>query len=198
MAEETSVQETTTSSAQETAEQPTKTGLSQKDVDKIVGREKAEAKEAGATAKERELLQALGVQKVEEAQSALTAHREREEANRSEAEKAAKRAEKAEKQLETLQGYQERAERAETALTGYAHSLREGLPESLTTMLDRMDAVDQLEWLTEHRDEYVASDETTTQQPPRRGVDTTPRITPGENVRGRERLASVFGQKYGT
>lgn len=179
-------------------EQPTEARLTQKDIDKIVGREKTQAKEAASVAKERELLEALGVENVGEAQEALTSYRKVQEENQTETDKAVKRAEKAEKQVTDLTGYKERAERSEAALASYATSLQEGLPDSLTTMLDRMDAVDQLEWLTEHREEYVKKEEPKPEVTRFKAPDTTRRAPVEENVTGRERLRQVFGQKYGT
>jgi hypothetical protein len=197
-----------TTPAQETTPEQTPQGdfagapegrLRQKDVDKIVGREKAEAKEAAAAAKEREILEALGTSDLDAAKAAIAAHREREEANRSDLEKARDQLTRSEAKLQQLQGADKRVKELEGIVKGYADSLKEGLPDSIAEMLGGMDVAAQLGWLTKHRDEFVAREEPepNTSGQRRRAPDTTLRTNPDENVRGRERLSLAFGQKYG-
>lgn len=191
VAPETEAQPNGQPNAQPKQEQPKERAFTQDDLNKIAANEKRE----GRTSREAELLEATGAESVDDILEAYTEYQTIQEAVEDEAGKAQKRVSKLEDQVETLKSEKATRERYEAVLTGYAATLREGLPESLTGMLDRLDAVDQLEWLTEHRSEYIRQEEP---QQVRRAVDTTPRITTNNNATGRERLVNVFGQKYGT
>jgi DNA repair exonuclease SbcCD ATPase subunit len=47
----------------------------------------------------------------------------------------------------------EKLERYQSALSGYLEAARDGVPQYVTDLLDRLDPVEQLTWLTEHADE---------------------------------------------
>jgi hypothetical protein len=71
------------------------------------------------------------------------------------AEKHSKRAKELEAESETLQAALEEAQkqtkRVEGALGAYLETAREGLPEHILALLDKLDVVDQLAWLAENR-----------------------------------------------
>ncbi len=188
---ETEAQPQTQAAPKQEQSKETPRAFTQDDLNKIAANEKRE----GRTSRESELLEATGAESIDDILEAYTEYQTIQDAVEDEAAKAQKRVSKLETQVETLKSEKATRERYEAVLTGYAATLREGLPESLTGMLDRLDAVDQLEWLTEHRSEYIRQEEP---QQVRRAVDTTPRITTNNNATGRERLVNVFGQKYGT
>jgi MFS superfamily sulfate permease-like transporter len=72
------------------------------------------------------------------------------------AEKHGKSAETLKAELDTrladLEAVNQRIERAEEALAGYLKAEKEGLPESVLELLEKLDPVDQLAYLTKHRD----------------------------------------------
>jgi molecular chaperone GrpE (heat shock protein) len=49
----------------------------------------------------------------------------------------------------------EKLERYQSALSGYLEAARDGVPQYVTDLLDRLDPVEQLTWLTEHADEMA-------------------------------------------
>lgn len=71
--------------------------------------------------------------------------------------KATERAAQLETQAET-------AERYSAALKKYVNAEREGLPEYITALLDKMDAVDQLEWLATNKASVIQPAQTQTPQ----------------------------------
>lgn len=72
-------------------------------------------------------------------------------------------AEKREKELGEVAPYKERAERYEAALNAQLTKAREGLPKAVLTLLDRLDAAEQLEYIAQNRDELMPKEETETQ-----------------------------------
>lgn len=66
-------------------------------------------------------------------------------------------AEKVQRQLEKVQPKAEKAERYEQALQKHLEAQREGIPEHIGALLDRMDPVDQLEWISENREAIAES-----------------------------------------
>jgi hypothetical protein len=55
-------------------------------------------------------------------------------------------------QLETIPGLQTKAERYEKALNAYLATQRSGLPAHVTVLLDKLDPVDQLEYIAKNRE----------------------------------------------
>lgn len=60
-------------------------------------------------------------------------------------------AEAAEKRATELEPHKAKAERYEASLTKLLTKEREGLPKHITALLDKMDAADQLDYITENR-----------------------------------------------
>jgi len=90
------------------------------------------------------------------------------------AEKAQKKAEDAEAklsefepQIETLTAERDRYAKA---LKSYVDKAREGVPEHLTPLLDKLDPVEQLEYLTENADKLALPSTGSPTNNPRRGV----------------------------
>jgi hypothetical protein len=166
----------------------------QRDVNKAAGAARKDGQGEGARQREQEIADSLGVS-VDEAKDIIEAHREREEANRTQAEKAEKRAEKAEKKLQDLAGASEERDRYKAVVENFAQTQREGLPDAVQALLDNLDPASQLEWLSENRESFVKAEE-----PPARQVRKAPDVTRAngnDQVRGRDRLARAFGNKYG-
>lgn len=69
--------------------------------------------------------------------------------------------------ISELEPVAERAERYEAALRTHLDREREGLPDHITTLLDRMDVAEQLEYIAANRDSLRP-------QAPRPGVPDTP------------------------
>lgn len=61
-------------------------------------------------------------------------------------------AEAAEKRAAEAEPYKTKAERAEAALTKLLEEERKGLPKHVTTLLDKLDPVDQLEYIAKNRE----------------------------------------------
>lgn len=55
------------------------------------------------------------------------------------------------KALEELTSLKERAERYEKTMKAQLEAARKGLPDPITALLDKMDTMDQLEWLAENK-----------------------------------------------
>ena len=68
------------------------------------------------------------------------------------AEQREKEAADALKKIQELEPVQERAERYSQALGKHLETQRAGLPEAITKLLDKLDAVDQLEWLAANKE----------------------------------------------
>lgn len=64
-----------------------------------------------------------------------------------------KLAEDAERRAKEFEPFKTKAERAEAALTKLLEAERKGLPKHVTTLLDKLDIVDQLDWIAENRAE---------------------------------------------
>lgn len=59
-------------------------------------------------------------------------------------------AEKRTKEIDGLKPYKEQAERYNAALLAILKAQRQGLPDHMIELLDRLDPVDQLEWIAKH------------------------------------------------
>lgn len=138
--------------------------FTQEDVNRIAANEKREGRSS--------VLGELGFDDLDELKEAIEAYRTIEAETQTEAEKY-------QKELEKLSPRAEKAERYERALTGYLETEREGLPEHITALLDRMDPVDQLEWIRTNREAITPQE----QRPPRRSPDASVRQAPSDDPR---------------
>ncbi|MCL6437222.1 MAG: hypothetical protein K6T51_01315 [Rubrobacteraceae bacterium] len=111
--------------------------FTQADVSKIAANEKREGRQS--------VLRELGIDDLDELKSIVEDYRAAQEMTQTELEKY-------QKQVEALTPRAEKAERYESALTNILEREREGLPEYIIQLLDRMDPAEQLEYIAEHRD----------------------------------------------
>lgn len=159
--------------------------FSQADVDRIVAerlaREKQAAEKATQKAKEAAEEQALAEQ--QKWQELAGKHGKRAEAL--EADLQARSTE-----AETLKA---KAERYEQALSAQLMALREGLPAHIITLLDRLDPVDQLEYIATNREALVGK-----QQAGGGGVPASPKPKgeSGEISEDERRKQSVSARTY--
>lgn len=93
---------------------------------------------------------------------------EHETAKLSETEKLTKRVAELEGQVKDGETVKERADRLAAALTTHLDQQRKDMPKHVLDLLDKLDVVDQLEWVAKHRDEVVGAGG-------RPGVPATPR-----------------------
>lgn len=86
----------------------------------------------------------------------------------------------------------EKAERYEKALAGYVATLRKTIPANILTLLDKLDVVDQLEWIGANADKVTA--------PPIQGVPGTPKPsgnqTEADKEKARASQATVYKGKF--
>lgn len=151
-------------------------------------REGASEGESKATQK---LLERYGVEKVEDLDAAIQAAKEREDAEKSAADRLSEREGELSTVKEERKSFKERAERAEDALQTYLEKQREGIREEIVPLLDRMDVVDQLSYISEHGEKLRAEPEPEPQT--RRAPDASRRPNPADdNARGRARLSQAF------
>lgn len=136
--------EATADVQQEASPQAEERGFDQKSVNKLVGTARKEARAA--------LLSDLGYENLDELKGAVEAQRTLEEEMSSEAEKL-------QKKLEKLSPKAERADELEKVLTTFLEREREGVPEHIIALLDRMDVTEQLAYLAEHKENLVPQEE---------------------------------------
>ena len=74
----------------------------------------------------------------------------------------------------------------ETALMTYRDALMDGVPASVTTLLEGKDVADQLAWLSEHRSEFVE------QQGRLPGMPATPKPSDGQTMTVQERRKRAY------
>ena len=74
------------------------------------------------------------------------------------AEAAEKRATDAETQLAEMASLPDQVKRYKEALEGYVAKAREGVPDHVQTLLNRLDPVEQLDYLTENIDKFKPGD----------------------------------------
>jgi hypothetical protein len=118
----------------------------QAELKRVGSKEKKQGKSAAETA----LLEKSGAGSIDELITAYTSAQE--VARELEGEQVqAVRSEYEEK----VKGANERAERYEEALKTYLETQRDGVPEHITTLLDSMDVVDQLNYLSKNREALV-------------------------------------------
>lgn len=132
----------------ETAETPApeqeERTFTQKDVNKLAGSARKEARTA--------FLNDLGFEKPEELKAFVEEYRSVQEATKTEADRLRE-------DLETYKPKAERAETLEETLKGYLEREREGVPEHIIPLLDKMDVVDQLAYLSENKANLVPQEE---------------------------------------
>ncbi len=137
--------------------------------------DRAERKAAEKAAKEREAAEAAGLAEQQKFKELADKH-------------AAKVAE-IEPQLATVA---EKAERYEKALTGYLGALRKTVPANILTLLDKLDVVDQLEWIGANADKVAA--------PTTQGIPATPKPagnqTQADKEKARSDQASFYKGKF--
>lgn len=134
-------------SAQESEQAQVQTqGFTQDDVNKLTGTARKEARQAAIN----DLLKKAQAESIDEVIEGYQGFKTVEEATQTEADKL-------KAQLEKVQPRAERATKLEEALTGYLEREREGVPEYVTDLLNKMDVVDQLAWLSQHKSEVVDS-----------------------------------------
>lgn len=133
--------------------------------------DRAERKAAEKAAKDREAAEAAGLAEQQKFKELADKH-------------AAKVAE-LEPQLTTVT---EKAERYEKALTGYLATLRKTVPANLLTLLDKLDVVDQLEWIGANADKVSA--------PTVQGVPPTPKPNGNQTEADREKARSSQANFY--
>lgn len=104
------------------------------------------------------------------------------------AEKHGKSAETIKAELDTrlseLETVTQRVDRAEQALAGYLTAEKEGLPESVLELLEKLDMVDQLAYLTKHRAALVGKTDGVPPSPKPADLDQT-----GQQDRGQRKKA---------
>lgn len=85
-------------------------------------------------------------------------------------------------------------EKYQAALTGLLESQRDGMPESITTLLDKLDPVEQLEWLAKNRQAVVPPPEAP--EAPRKPslAGFNPAGTPGNAENDAQRVARLRKQ----
>lgn len=137
--------------------------------------DRAERKAAEKAAKEREAAEAAGLAEQQKFKELADKH-------------AAKVAE-IEPQLATVS---EKAERYEKALTGYLATLRKAVPTNILPLLDKLDVVDQLEWIGANADKTAA--------PTTQGIPATPKpagnTTQADKEKARADQASFYKGKF--
>ena len=151
-------------------------------------REGASEGESKATQR---LLERYGVEKVEDLDAAIQAAKEREDAEKSAADKLSDRESELSSTKEENKALKSDLNRYKEALEGYLVTQREGIREEIIPLLDRMDVVDQLSYISEHGEKLRAEPEPEPQV--RRAPDASKRSAPnGDDVRGRARLSQAF------
>lgn len=114
--------------------------FTQSEVSRIAANEKREGRQA--------VLRELGIEDLDELKSIVEDYRVAQELTQTELEKY-------QKKVESLTPRAEKAERYEAALEKLLEREREGLPEYIVRLLDRMDPAEQLEYISEHRELLV-------------------------------------------
>lgn len=139
---------------QEQAQEQERT-FTQADLNKIAANEKREGRSS--------VLSELGFEDFDDLKSTVEKHRAVEQETQTEAEKY-------QKQLKKLTPKAEKAERYEKALTTFLERERDGVPEHIGILLDNMDPVDQLNYLSENKPNLVPQE---TGRTTRRSPDLT-------------------------
>lgn len=106
----------------------------------------------------------LAREKAASERAAEKTRREAEERTAAEAGEHKKLAETRQERITALEGelaeaqtHKERADRYEAALTAHLDAQRKDLPKHVTELLDKLDVVDQLEWIAKNREQVVGA-----------------------------------------
>lgn len=145
-----------------------------------------EGEDEGKTKRERELMERYGVESLEDLDAAVKAAKDKADAEKTAQDKLTERETELSSVKEERKTFKERAERAEGALKVYLDTEREGLPEHIITLLDKMDPVDQLSYISDNR-EHLKPEE----KKENRAPDANNRPNPGEKARGADRLRAM-------
>lgn len=188
----TATQETVVKTEETKTEAQDPRRFTQADLDSTNASTRRETEKKARETKEAEIADSLGVS-IDEAKTLIAERRQQEEASKTELDKVRDKAEKLDGDLKTVKASatseKERADRYETALTGYLETEREGIPEHLTALLDRMDVVEQLTYISENRAALKPEDE---KPEVKRAPDATRRSTVEEKLSPRELVSSAF------
>lgn len=95
------------------------------------------------------LLKRLGFEKPEDAEAFVSEYRTIQDATKTDIEKLNER-------ISTLEPEAKKAERYEGALSTFLERERDGVPAHVLKLLDRMDPVEQLSYLSEHRADFMS------------------------------------------